>query len=143
MSKQNFTIGFDAEFVILDKNGEQVNAKDCASADNSFGYDGHSTTGEARVEPSQNPIQLVSNLQKVFLKKFNTDRRFFEFNLEAGSCKFNSPLGAHIHLGIKGLIDNQTITQVLDNYVGFASLLIENQKEGIARRKCAGNYGKM
>jgi len=149
MGKIKFLIGSDGEFLITTLKGQLVSAQDLLiGGDNEFGVDGNKITAEVRPAPSENPIEGVHNIHKILLRKNNTDKRWLGFNLVSGSYKpkllNDYPLGGHIHFGLKpDVIDPATACQCLDQYVGMASLLIEDKEEGMGRRAAhKGKYGQ-
>ncbi len=137
MSELDFTVGADPEFVCLDTRGEIVYACDLVSeeADTELGADGNHKTFEVRPAPSQNPIQLVSNIHDIFVRQSLEQPEFLKLNWKAGSYAGGLPIGGHVHFGLKrDQIDCGCACTFMDNYVGVISLLLEDYEGGTRRR---------
>lgn len=137
----DFTIGADPEFCCVDgrtliESGAYTNDHD------EFGCDGNGVTFEVRPEPSLDPVEVVSNIHGIFSRKIHSCKEFARFNWKAGSFYADCPLGGHIHFGIPARkIAAATCANVLDNYLGAISLLIEHKGQGLRRRQ-EERYGR-
>lgn len=140
---KDFTIGADPEFICT-KGNSIIRADDWVGDFNNedFGADGNHVTFELRPAPSVNPLDVVNNIHDIFVRKVIEQPQFLRFNWHAGSWYKRHPLGGHVHFGI---MDNEfqhsQAVNVLDNYVGLISLLLEKKDDAIKRRN--DTYGHM
>lgn len=141
MSDFDFTMGADPEFCCVDgrtliESGAYTNNID------QFGCDNNGVTFEVRPEPSTDPLAVVANIHDIFSRKCHSSEDFARFQFKAGSYYADCPLGGHIHFGLPNKkIATRTCANVLDNYVGAISLLIEHKNQGL-RRRGNGGYGR-
>jgi hypothetical protein len=140
--KKIFTLGADPEFCCVD--GRELVESSCHANDfDQFGCDGDGITFEVRPEPSTNPLEIVSSIHDIFVRKLMSAPIFHRFTWKAGSYYADRALGGHIHFGIKNTIyPTNMALSILDNYLGSISILLENTKQGIKRR-VHGHYGRM
>lgn len=141
MADKDFTIGADPEFCCI---AGRTLVESAAYTNNydEFGCDGNGITFEVRPEPSIDPIVIVTNIHDIFARKIHANKEFAEFQWRAGSYYADCSLGGHIHFGIPSRqIATRTCANVLDNYVGAISLLIEHKGQGL-RRRTESNYGR-
>jgi hypothetical protein len=136
----DFMIGADPEFLCVAGTSDVIKASEvCEDPDNgSIGADGNGVTFEARPEPSKNPLQVVSNIQRIFSLHVFDKPEFCDYNWMAGSYAFNYPLGGHIHFGLPDE-EPKKASGILSQYLASLSLMIESKKEGMKRRD--GEYG--
>lgn len=142
----DFTIGADPEFMMLDAKGDVVSAnwlceemREPANI-HELGADGCGSTFEARPNPSPSPIQIVNNLHNIFIGHCARHPKLLNYRWQAGSHHAGFPLGGHIHFGVSGRrISPITGSELLSQYVGALSILIEDKEEGKKRR--ARDYG--
>lgn len=152
-NQKQFTLGVDGEFVMLDQNKELVCMSDFLDKDGDFGIDDHGKqcTVEIRSKPSVEPLEIVQSIRATMQETLFNVPDFLDFDWVCGSFIKTLPLGTHIHFGCeKGIMNAPDIAILLDNYVGAITVLLENKKQGLARRKYsktpAGNnvsYGKI
>jgi hypothetical protein len=134
---QPISFGADPEFCVVTKDDKIVKAGNYVDKDDPIGKDNNGINFEAHPKPSECPVKIVENIQKLF-QDFVVDDPFFFENCQWLSHSFYKklPYGGHIHFDY----DSKTISpedcagQFLDQYVGSISLLLEDRKEGIARR---------
>jgi hypothetical protein len=142
MEKNNFKIGADPEFMMLNHHGEPLNAG--KELDKEFGSDGCQWIFEVRPKPTTNPIELIHNIQKIFKRSMAKMPEYLDYNWMAGSFVGNAnchrPIAGHIHFGMKelspnwGEADSKDATFYLSQYVGALSICIENKEVGKKRR---------
>jgi hypothetical protein len=140
----DFTQGSDPEFTIVKSDLKTVvAAKGELNADDELGHDGNGVTFEARPEPSTNPIEHVNNIRGIFARQVLKNPKFLDYHWLAGSHNYGFPMGGHIHFGIKEKqFSPRVAANTLSQYVGLITLLLEDKKEGLLRRKNSG-YGEM
>jgi len=130
---KDFMLGTDPE-LLLSHGGQP--AKFFGQAHGKFGLDGNGRTCELRVDPSANPLELVSQIHTLFkdyAKKYPVS---LKFNWDAGSFVHGFPIGGHVHFGVsKFNLDHATASEVISNYCGALSLCIEDTKEAKSRRQ--------
>jgi hypothetical protein len=140
MAETNFTIGCDPEFCITNKEeGSVLSAEDYYER-NCIGSDGGGVAFEVRPDYSTDPLRVVSNMHNNLLQLVRKEVDFGdpEYVWQAGSfiATIEQPLGGHIHFGsIDSELTIPCACEWLDQYVGAASILIEDKEEGIARRE--------
>ncbi len=162
--QKEFLIGADPEFCCL--NGKKlVNGYHyIGNEDAAFGMDGGGIVFEARPNPSENPLEVVVNIQNIIQSQVLRQQKLANLNWCAGSvCRVSGydeaedgpnrsvyPLGGHIHFGVKGYPnlssssgsgDNYgSATSFLSQYVGACSVLIEKPKDARSRRRDYGGF---
>jgi hypothetical protein len=137
-----FTLGADPEFACFTKSGDVVRANEFCTGSEKFGADGNGVTFELRPDPSPNPHQIVWNIQNILAKKVEEKPNFLKWSWLAGSHQKGYPLGGHIHFGVKkDKIDAIEASAILSQYLGATTMLLEDTKQGMERRK--GSYGGM
>lgn len=137
---KEFTCGTDSEFVMINpENNKLVPIVDYVNRKDDFGADEHllGCTVEVRSKPFPNPSQVIASVQTIMQKAVRKQPLLSQFRWYAASYYKGIPLGSHIHFGIsKKIISAQDAgKQFLDHYVGAISLLLEDRKQGLARRK--------
>lgn len=141
MAEFDFTMGADPEFCCVDgrtliESGAFTNGQD------QFGCDGNGVTFEVRPDPSPDPLVVVANIHDIFSRKIHSTKEFARYNWKAGSFYADCALGGHVHFGIPNKkVPTATCANVLDNYFGAISLLIEHKGQGLRRRQ-EGRYGR-
>jgi hypothetical protein len=139
----DFSMGADPEFVM--KDGKNVLGEKILSENDEFGIDGNHFWFEIRPEPSTSPLEVASNIRSAMVRQCLKKPKFFEYNWFAGSFSSNPNgeygLGGHIHYGIKeNQIDFKRASNILSQYVGAVSILLEDRAQGLKRR--TGNNAK-
>jgi hypothetical protein len=137
----DFTIGADPELTLVEGN-KIIESGDYTDEIDQFGSDGNCVTFEVRPEPSKDPLQLVSNIHKIFVNKIYQEPRYMKYKWVAGSFYKGYAMGGHIHFGTRGKIDNSYAVDYLNQYLGPVSILIEDLKQGKSRRELKG-YGTL
>jgi len=88
-------------------------------------------------------LKVVSNIYNLFVKFFDDNPEFYDYELHAGSYFRGYPLGGHIHFGIRDVSiaypKNYYCTKILSQYLGLPYLIIGNRKQIIKRIN--GGYG--
>ncbi len=139
----DFTLGADVELIIVD--GRKLVCDKTVSGKEPFGADGSGIgkVSEIRAKPSHNPLKVVNSIREIFLDKIKHNPRYLNFKWKAGSYVNGKSIGAHTHFGVnKKIINFQNATNVLDQYVGAISVLLEKKEEGRKRREIGyGFYG--
>ncbi len=137
----DFTLGCDPELVVIRDDKIRLEDKS-VSKNGKFGWDHGGRVFEVRPSPSTNPIDLVINIQKIFLSHVRRHPNFLNHEWKAGSYFDGDGLGAHIHIGLFDTqIDYDVLLHCLDDYVGAISVLMEDGREGHKRRK-ETEYGR-
>lgn len=141
---KEFNVGMDIEWVTTETS-KVIDPKPHAFVIKNYGnmgwdgVSGNSMIFEARPHYSANPITVVNNLERILRKKVELNPKFLDYTFHAGGCYRDKYLGAHLHYGLskedKNTIDYGDLTRVLDNYLGLASVLLENREQGLKRRK--------
>ena len=149
-SKENdekILLGSDIEFVMKSPKGQLLIASNYFPLKGRVGCDaiwiGRNSKQKPLVElrplPSKEPKELVNNIYKCLLyvaKKMNKVPSLWL----AGSMPINNfPLGGHIHFSNVAL--NFKFLRVLDNYLAFPFILIEERERGLKRRPKYGFLG--
>lgn len=99
-------------------------------------------TFEVRPSPSKNPIEIVHNIRDIFIRQTIEKPSFLKYNWISGSFHRDLPIGGHVHFGLNDKqISHKFAVNLLDNYVGVISILLENKNDGLERRK--HGYGEM
>lgn len=145
----DFTVGADPEFMMVKRDTDEIvyathvcNAMREHSALHELGADGCGHTFEARPEPSVSPIQIVNNLYNIFIGHVARHPNLLDYKWKAGSFQHNASLGGHIHFGISGRVLSPRVgCDILSNYLGAISILVEDKEEGLKRRSTG--YGGM
>lgn len=143
---KDFTIGADPEFLVLDDRSRLVESKIHDYSFANFGNLGHDGSGinrifEARPSPSFNPLVVTKNIHGILFEKFKLTPHFHKYRFKAGSFHRPSetPMGGHIHMGgphcLSTAMNYDDVTEVLDNYVGAISVILEDADEGLRRRR--------
>ena len=139
---KDFLMGVDAELVLYTPSGKIAPLH--GGIGEPMGYDGHAAVNrisEVRTIPSGNPEELINSIRTAFVKKVQKHPIVLKYNWQAGSFK-NYGIGAHLHHNVPSkVIDYQTLTLVIGNYVGALSLALEDKKEAISRRN--EGYGRL
>jgi len=132
----DFTIGTDSEFIITNDTGRLIRADNYVDEDNDLGCDGNGAIWEVRSNPSKNPVEVVAGIREIMRKAIKNTPNIYNWKWLGGSFVKRSPLGTHVHFNIpKNIISaKDACSQFLDHYVGSISLLLENRKQGLARR---------
>lgn len=137
---KDFTIGADPELLMLSGN-KIIVAEDVINPDNmEFGCDGNGILFEVRPIPSSSPINVVKSIHSIFQRNIENKKEYLGYRWLSGSYHSGYGIGGHVHFGTRRMIDPATATDYLDNYLGAISVLIEDTKEGISRRKTG--YGR-
>jgi hypothetical protein len=139
----DFTIGADPEFLCVKGASEIIRAGDVVDDPESglIGADGNGVTFEARPQPSEDPLEVVTNIHRIFSGLVQEKPEFNSYRWIAGSHAYQYPLGGHIHFGLRGdKVSARDGTNLLSQYVGCLTLLMENKAQGQKRR---GSYGGM
>lgn len=88
----NFQVGCDPEFIMIDANGDRVNANEHFGLTGEIGYDHGGRVAEFRPEPSKGVLPLMKKIQAL-VKKTPT------YKLRAGGLCNGDSLGGHVHFG--------------------------------------------
>ena len=137
----DFTMGADPEFLCVDGRS-LVESGAYTNNQNELGSDNNGVLFEVRPGPSTDPVEIVGNMHDIFARWLTANKEFAKFNWRAGSHYADQNIGGHIHFGIKpAKIPTAEIANVLDNYVGSITMLLESRNQGLRRRQ--GNYGRM
>ncbi|RLG20068.1 hypothetical protein DRN74_06065, partial [Candidatus Micrarchaeota archaeon] len=102
MRTKSFTIGSDPEFIIYTGDGQFVEADTVLSQYGRVGCDGHSSTGELRPDPGENPLEHLEHVADALDElKETLDSELGEscWYVRAGSGVPGDPTGGHIHFG--------------------------------------------
>jgi hypothetical protein len=141
----DFTMGADPELVV--KDGATVLGDKILTEYDEFGIDGNHYWFEIRPDPSKSPLEVANNIRSIMVRQCLKRPAFLNYDWFAGSFASNPNgdygLGGHIHFGVKGdRISPDTAALVLSQYVGAATLLIEDRDQGLKRRHFkGGKYG--
>lgn len=142
----DFSMGADPEIVI--KDGKTVlGEKILNPQEDEFGIDGNHYWFEIRPDPSRCPLEVANNIRSVMVRQCLKKPKFYEYDWFAGSFAENPNggygIGGHIHFGIKeNRIAFQQAAIILSQYVGAATILLENREQGLKRRQFKnGQYG--
>src|ERR1035441_1412197 len=136
-----FTMGADPEFLCVDGK-ELIESAAFTNGANELGSDANGVLFEVRPGPSMDPIEIVGNMHDIFSRWITSRPEFAKYNWKAGSHYADQNIGGHIHFGIKPTqIPTADCANVLDNYVGTVTMLLESRNQGLRRRM--GNYGRM
>jgi hypothetical protein len=138
----DFTMGADPEFLVVDKK-VVVKGNEILKEGDDFGVDGNGVLFEIRPEPSTSPLEVTNNVRQAMVRQCIKNPKFLDFDWYAGSFQRDFGIGGHIHFGIKdNLIDFPNASNILAQYVGAASILLEDREQGLCRRKWKnGQYG--
>ena len=138
----SFLIGTDPELLLMKGRKTLPARRYCFNNDDELGSDGNGVTWELRPEPDKNPLVVVNRMRDIMVRKITTKNILWDGEWHSGSYTNGFPLGGHIHFGIKeNIIKPSILADILDNYLGAITLLIENKQQGY-RRRSAG-YGFM
>lgn len=133
----DFTVGTDSEFLIVHpRTNRLVLAEDYVTLEDDLGKDANGRSWEVRSLPSKNPVTVVQSIKDIMQKAVIDNPEFFGWKWVAASFFKGLPLGTHVHFGLNKRIINpkDACEQFLDHYVGAITLLLEDKKEGVARR---------
>lgn len=140
-----FKLGADPEFVVYGKDKRLVRARDTRfnTPDEEIGGDASGRPFELRPEPSECPLEVVSNLRAILSSHTRRHPSFFEYTWKAGSFHkaadgTSTPIGGHIHVGTHEM-DGDEGAIYLDQYIGVASTLL--QEAGEAQARMDSGYG--
>lgn len=139
----DFKIGNDPEFSFYSpSSGKVISAGNYLSSEYpKLGVDGNGTTVEVRPSPSSNPLKVVMNIQHIFKEASLRSPKILELDWLGGSFKHGFTHGGHIHFGYDKTnvkIDQTFAAEVLSQYVGAMTILIEDKEEGLNRRSSYG-----
>ena len=141
MAELEFTMGADPEFVCVDGR-TLIESAAYTNTDQELGSDNNGVLFEVRHGPSTDQIEIIGNIHDIFSRWITAHKEFAKFNWKAGSHYADQNIGGHIHFGIKpAKIPTIICANVLDNYVGAITVLLESRNQGLRRRQ--GNYGRM
>lgn len=134
----DFSMGADPELVV--KDGKTVLGEKILTEADEFGIDGNHYWFEIRPEPSTSPLQVAENIRSIMVRQCLKKPKFFDYDWFAGSFSSNPNgdygLGGHIHFGIKAeRIDPKRAANILSQYVGAATILLEDREQGLKRRQ--------
>lgn len=138
----DFMVGADPEFLMLNRVSKEIVYATHICQDmrehaglHELGADGCGSTFEARPQPSENPLKVVNNLHQIFIGHCARHPQLLNLRWQAGSHQSGAPLGGHIHFGLSNRkLGGKTGTELLSNYVGALSILLEDKEEGKKRR---------
>jgi hypothetical protein len=141
MAELEFTMGADPEFLCVDGRS-LVESAAYTNTQNELGCDANGVLFEVRPGPSTDPIEIVGNIHDIMARWMTANKDFVKFKWLAGSHYADQNIGGHIHFDIKpAKIPTAEIANVLDNYVGAITMLLESRNQGLRRRQ--GQYGRM
>jgi len=140
----SISLGCDPEFGFLETDTHNVvPAHDIISQGwrGKFGTDGHSEIAEIRPTHSDDPRELVKNIEQAFKYGIKRYPDLKNLTWKAGSMIGNNPIGGHIHFGT---YHSQSLTKMLDCFLAVPALLLEKRSEAVARRDHGyGNLGNI
>src|ERR1017187_1859540 len=138
----DFSIGADPEFVMVDN--KSLMDKNILRDGDIFGIDGNGVSFEVRPDPSLSPLEVTHNIRSIFVRQCLKNPKFMEYDWFAGSFQREYPLGGHIHFGIKeNVINPKKAANILSQYVGAITVLIEEYDQGCRRRQDHHGYGQI
>ena len=141
MAELEFTMGADPEFLCVDGRS-LVESAAYTNTHNELGSDNNGVLFEVRPGPSTDPIEIVGNMHDIMARWMTANKDFVKFKWLAGSHYADQNIGGHIHFGIKpAKIPTANLANVLDNYTGAITMLLESRNQGLRRRQ--GQYGRM
>jgi len=136
--KYKLTIGCDPELAVADQHGSMVSADTKFHGEGTFGCDGASTTAELRPGYSDDPREVVANIQELMERE---KEAYPHQGLYAGHYKFGLPIGGHIHIGHNRQsvdlvrIGSSLLVENLELLVGGFEALVHNRDEMEQRRR--------
>lgn len=151
----NFRVGCDPEFVLLDGQGQALAASRFFPHAGEIGYDHNGRIAEFRPGPSKGILPIIKKIQALVKseKVAKTNAR-----LRAGAICNNDPLGGHVHFGFNSFVNGcngagtregydlngrgQQVTKALDALTKVLEHLdILPRNESLERRNHRFNYG--
>lgn len=146
MKQIEVNVGADPEFVIC--NGDKILDASLhrfvVKQFGSMGNDGHKFIAELRPNFSKNPLDVVYNMREIMSRKISHDPEFLNYDFHAGSSFKGKRLGGHIHFSIDGILTEilnfNIAAEILDNYLGIFSILLEDSMGALNRRKIVDDY---
>lgn len=104
-----------------------------------LGWDGHSSTGEIRPNPSNSPEGIVNNLREIF-QGLSDEAPLFELStLSRGAA-----IGGHIHFELpKGNISDERMKAIHKRLVSFYLPIIMGENKINLAIRIKGGYGKL
>lgn len=163
---KKLTLGADPEFCFA-RNNDLISAANLLSTnrnrgfddepgdddfainpDGEFGLDGCEDIAELRPKPSSDPYILVENIRAALNLGYTKVPGLKNYKWVATPYMDDYSMGGHIHLGFRDLpkgafahrLNNRSMTDLLDLYLGVPGILSEPSHEASYRRD-NGDYG--
>lgn len=139
---RDFTMGADPE-LILTEGKAALKGNAILKEGDEFGIDGNNTCFEIRPDPSTNPLEITNTMRGIMVRQCLKNPKFLELDWFAGGFQREYSIGGHVHFGIKeNIIDFARASNILSQYLGAATILIEDREQGLKRRQYQnGKYG--
>src|ERR1041384_1230782 len=134
-----YTLGGDHEFTMSRKaNNRLVKLVDYLPQDGPLGRDENSSNliAEIRSNPSICPLEVTKNTKLIMEQAITDNPDLLDFNWYAKSAIGGVVCGSHIHLGhSKKIVPIEHVIEVMDQLIGSISLLLEDRKQALKRRR--------